>query len=49
MIVTINPDEPENWLIGQVTNVLRKGGVVVVPASHCGGSGPGVNAGARVS
>ena len=31
MIVTINPDEPEQWLIGQVTNVLRKGGVVVMP------------------
>jgi len=31
VIVTINPDEPEQWLIGQVTNVLRKGGVVVTP------------------
>jgi len=31
VIVTINPDEPEQWLIGQVTNVLRKGGVVVIP------------------
>ncbi len=31
MIVTINPEEPEEWLIGQVANVLRKGGVVVTP------------------
>lgn len=31
MIVSITPEEPEGWLIGQVANVLRKGGVVVAP------------------
>ena len=31
MIVSIDPVEPESWLIGQVANVLRKGGVVVAP------------------
>jgi tRNA threonylcarbamoyl adenosine modification protein (Sua5/YciO/YrdC/YwlC family) len=31
VIVEIDPREPESWLIGQAANVLRKGGVVVVP------------------
>jgi tRNA threonylcarbamoyl adenosine modification protein (Sua5/YciO/YrdC/YwlC family) len=31
VIVEIDPNEPESWLVGQAANVLRKGGVVVVP------------------
>lgn len=31
MIVEIDPEEPESWLIGQVANVLRRGGIVVTP------------------
>ncbi len=31
MLVTLDPLEPESWLVGRVTNVLRKGGLVVLP------------------
>ena len=31
MIVEIDPEEPESWLIGQAANVLRRGGIVVTP------------------
>ncbi len=31
MIVEIDTEEPESWLIGQVANVLRRGGIVVTP------------------
>jgi len=31
LIVEIDPEEPESWLIGQVANVLRRGGIVVTP------------------
>ncbi len=31
MIVEIDSEEPESWLIGQAANVLRRGGIVVTP------------------
>ncbi len=31
MLLPIDPVEPESWLIGRVANVLRKGGLVVLP------------------
>ncbi len=31
MLLTIQPDEPEEWLIARVANVVRRGGVVVLP------------------
>lgn len=31
MLLTIDPSEPEEWLIGRVAHVVRKGGVVVLP------------------
>jgi len=31
VIVEIDPEEPESWLIGQAANVLRRGGIVVTP------------------
>lgn len=31
MLLTIDPREPESWLIARVVNLLRRGGVVVVP------------------
>ncbi len=31
MLLTIDPREPESWLIARVVNLLRGGGVVVVP------------------
>ncbi len=31
MLLTIDPREPEPWLIARVVNLLRRGGVVVVP------------------
>lgn len=31
MLLSIDPVEPESWLIGRVANVFRKGGLVVLP------------------
>lgn len=31
MLLTIDPKQPEPWLVGRVANVLRRGGVVVIP------------------
>jgi tRNA threonylcarbamoyl adenosine modification protein (Sua5/YciO/YrdC/YwlC family) len=31
VLVEIDPNEPQSWLIGQVADQIRKGGVVVVP------------------
>jgi tRNA threonylcarbamoyl adenosine modification protein (Sua5/YciO/YrdC/YwlC family) len=31
MLLTIDPVEPESWLIGRVAEVLRRGGIVVLP------------------
>jgi tRNA threonylcarbamoyl adenosine modification protein (Sua5/YciO/YrdC/YwlC family) len=31
VLLPIDPVEPESWLIGRVANVLRKGGLVVLP------------------
>lgn len=31
MLLTIDPREPESWLVARVVNLLRRGGVVVVP------------------
>lgn len=31
MLLAIDPVEPESWLIGRVANVIRKGGLAVLP------------------
>ena len=31
MLLSIDPEQPEPWLIGRVVNTLRRGGVVVIP------------------
>lgn len=31
MLLTVDPREPESWLIARVANVLKRGGVVVIP------------------
>lgn len=31
MMLTIDPGEPEEWLIGRVAHMLRRGGLVVLP------------------
>lgn len=31
MLLTIDPVEPEHWLLAQVVKILKKGGVVVIP------------------
>jgi tRNA threonylcarbamoyl adenosine modification protein (Sua5/YciO/YrdC/YwlC family) len=31
MLVEINPSEPEPWLIGRAADLIRKGGLVVIP------------------
>lgn len=31
MLLTIDPVEPESWLVGRAASVLRRGGVVVLP------------------
>lgn len=46
MLLTIQPDEPEDWLIGRVAHVVRRGGVVVLPtdtvyAFACAAGNPG--------
>lgn len=31
MLLSIDPKQPEPWLVGRVVNVLRRGGVTVIP------------------
>jgi tRNA threonylcarbamoyl adenosine modification protein (Sua5/YciO/YrdC/YwlC family) len=31
LLLSIDPEQPEPWLIGRVVNTLRRGGVVVIP------------------
>jgi tRNA threonylcarbamoyl adenosine modification protein (Sua5/YciO/YrdC/YwlC family) len=31
MLLSIDPNEPEDWLVGRVAHLLRRGGVVVLP------------------
>jgi tRNA threonylcarbamoyl adenosine modification protein (Sua5/YciO/YrdC/YwlC family) len=31
MLLSIDPKQPEPWLVGRVANVLRRGGVAVIP------------------
>ncbi len=43
MIVEIDPNEPESWLVARAADVLRKGGVAIIPTDTVYGLACGIS------